>query len=235
MTLKELLYSSPVIPVLVIDSLDDAVPLARALVRGGLPNLEITLRTDVALEAVRKIAREVPDAQVGVGTVRTVDDIRRAWDVGATFAVSPGLTPALLDLEHSIPLLPGAMTPTEIMTAFDAGFRCLKLFPASFAGGADFLRAIAGPLPDVTFCPTGGIREDDLLRYLSMPNVACVGGTWITPKDAVARKDWDMIETLARRAVAIANEQPTAAGRSGSAAPEAGEEDPGAALESLRS
>ena len=234
MTLKELLYSSPVIPVLVIDVLDDAVPMAEALVRGGLPNLEVTLRTDIALAAVERIVREVPDANVGVGTVRTVDDIRRAWDVGATFAVSPGLTPPLSKLEHSIPLLPGAMTPTEVMTAYDAGFACQKLFPASFAGGADFLRALAGPLPDVTFCPTGGIREDDLPRYLSMPNVACVGGSWLTPEDAIARKDWQMVETLAARAVAIANDQPTAASRSGSASPQAGEEDPGAALENLR-
>ena len=234
MTLMELLHAAPVIPVLVIESPDDAVPLAEALVSGGLPNLEITLRTPAALTAIERIARQVPDARVGVGTVRSDADIRAAWDAGASFAVSPGLPPSLRAIEHPIPLLPGVMTPTEVMTAYELGFHAMKLFPAKLAGGSDFLRAIAGPIPDAVFCPTGGIREEDLPRYLALPNVACVGGTWMAPVDALARKDWGLIETLARRAVQIAHDEPTTTGQVAGVQPQAGEEDPGAALETLR-
>lgn len=233
MSILNWLHSAPVIPVLVIDDADHAVPLARALVAGGLPNLEVTLRTDAALEAITRMAREVPDARVGVGTVRNPDDVRRAADAGAVFAVSPGLPPSLREADLPIDLLPGAMTPTEIMTAAEAGFDALKLFPASVAGGEAMLRAIAGPLPDLRFCPTGGVREDTLRRYLALPNVACVGGTWLATADMLARGDWAGIETLARRAVAIANDQPTPATGAGPL-PQAGEEDPGSAIEDLR-
>lgn len=228
------LDSAPVIPVLVIEQVAHAVPLARALVAGGLPNLEVTLRTDAALDAIAAIARDVPDARVGVGTVRNPADVQRAHDAGAVFAVSPGLPPSLRDADLPMDLLPGAMTPTEIMAAAEAGFDALKLFPAAVAGGEAMLRAIAGPLPELRFCPTGGVREDTLRRYLALPNVACVGGTWLADRETLERGDWAHVETLARRAVAIAHDQPTSATGHGGPRPQVGEEDPGSAVEAGR-
>ena len=193
-----------VIPVLTIREVAHAVPLARALVDGGLPVLEITLRTPVALECVRAIADEVEGAYVGVGTVLSPSDIERSVASGARFAVSPGLTEALIDCDPEIPLLPGVATATEVMRASDAGFTFVKLFPAVPAGGAAFLRAIASPLPHMTFCPTGGVRPANVREFLDLENVACVGGTWLAPDALLQGQDWPAIRGLAAEAVAAA-------------------------------
>ncbi len=195
----------PVIPVLVIEDLAYAVPPARALVAGGVRVLEVTLRTPVALAAIRAMADEVPEAIVGVGTLTRPEDFTEARDAGACFGVSPGLTPALIAAakESGLPLLPGVMTPSEVMTARAAGFHQLKLFPAQPAGGIDMLKALAGPFPDVIFCPTGGISAETAPDYLALPNVGCVGGSWLTPKTALAAEDWNVITALARQAAAL--------------------------------
>ena len=186
-------------PVIVIQRLDDAVPLARALVAGGLKNLEITLRTPVALDAIRAIAAEVPEARVGAGTVATPEHLDAVADAGGTFAVSPGLPGALRDAarSHDVPLVPGIMTPTEAMQAADAGFEILKFFPAEAAGGIALLKSIGGPLPHLKFCPTGGIGPSTFRDYLALPNVICVGGSWVAPKGLVADGDWDAVTALA--------------------------------------
>lgn len=193
-----------VIPVLTIREVAQAVPLARALVEGGLPILEVTLRTPVALECVRAIADEVEGAYVGVGTVLSPADIDRSVASGARFVVSPGLTEALIDCEPEVPLLPGVATVTEVMRASDAGFTFVKLFPAVPAGGAAFLRAIASPLPHMTFCPTGGVRPANLREFLDLENVVCVGGTWLAPNPALEIQEWSAIRALASEAVARA-------------------------------
>ncbi len=198
----EVMRVGPVIPVIVIDELALAVPLAKALVAGGVRVLEVTLRTPVALAAIRAMAREVPEAIVGVGTLTRPEDFTEARDVGARFGVSPGLTPALIEAawESGLPLLPGVMTPSDVIAARLAGFRELKLFPARQAGGIGMLQALAGPFPDVTFCPTGGITAETAPEFLALPNVACVGGSWLTPKTALATGDWEAITALAQRA-----------------------------------
>jgi 2-dehydro-3-deoxyphosphogluconate aldolase/(4S)-4-hydroxy-2-oxoglutarate aldolase len=205
MKINDLLRAGPVIPVLVIDNEADAVPLAEALVAGGIRVLEVTLRTPAALAAMRAIVRAVPEAIVGVGTVSHEDEFARAAGVGARFAVSPGITEGLIRAagESGLPYLPGVMTPSEVIFARAAGLAALKLFPASLAGGLAMLRAIAGPFPDVTFCPTGGISAETAPDYLALKNVACVGGSWLTPKAAVAAKDWPAITALARQAAAL--------------------------------
>lgn len=205
MTLLEIMRASPVIPVIAIDNPEHAVPLARALVDGGIRVLEVTLRTEHGLPAIRAIAREVPDAIVGVGTLTQADELAAARDAGAVFGVSPGLTPALVEAAKTsgLPLLPGVMTPSEVMAAREAGFRQLKLFPAVPAGGIGMLNAIAGPLPDVTFCPTGGISQENAAQFLACKNVACVGGSWLTPKNAMQSGDWKQITELARAASAL--------------------------------
>jgi len=192
----------PVIPVLVIEDLAQAVPLAKALVAGGVRVLEVTLRTPVALAAIRAMADEVPEAIVGVGTLTRPEDFTEARDAGACFGVSPGLTPVLIEAarETGLPLLPGVMTPSEVIAARLAGFRELKLFPAQQAGGMGMLQALAGPFPDVTFCPTGGITAETAPEFLALPNVGCVGGSWLTPKTALATGDWEAITALARQA-----------------------------------
>ena len=192
----------PVIPVLVIEDLAQAVPLAQALVAGGVRVLEVTLRTPVALAAIRAMADEVPEAIVGVGTLTRPEDFTEARDAGACFGVSPGLTPALIAAarDSDLPLLPGVMTPSEVIAARLAGFRELKLFPARQAGGMGMLQALAGPFPDVTFCPTGGITAETAPEFLALPNVGCVGGSWLTPKAALATGDWGRITELAREA-----------------------------------
>lgn len=202
MTLLDIMRASPVIPVIAIDNPDHAVPLARALVAGGIRVLEVTLRTAHGLPAIRAIAREVPDAIVGVGTLTQPGEFAAARDAGAVFGVSPGLTPALIEAAKTsgLPLLPGVMTPSEVMAAREAGFRQLKLFPAVPAGGVGMLNAIAGPLPDVMFCPTGGISQDNAAQFLACANVACVGGSWLTPKEALRDGDWVRITALARAA-----------------------------------
>jgi 2-dehydro-3-deoxyphosphogluconate aldolase / (4S)-4-hydroxy-2-oxoglutarate aldolase len=202
MTIQEIMFASPVIPVIAIDDIAHAVPLAQALVAGGIRVLEVTLRTAHGLLAIRAIAEQVPNAIVGVGTLTQHDEFAAARDAGAVFGVSPGLTPSLIDAAKSsgLPLLPGVMSPSEVMAAREAGFRHLKLFPAVPAGGVGMLNAIAGPLPDVTFCPTGGISQETAAQFLACKNVACVGGSWLTPKDAVQAGDWERITALAKAA-----------------------------------
>jgi len=203
----EVMRAGPVIPVIIIDALADAVPLARALVAGGIRVLEVTLRTPVALAAIRAIADALPDALVGVGTITKPDDFAAAKAAGARFGVSPGLTPALIDAARGsdLPLLPGVMTPSEVIAARAAGFTELKLFPAQQAGGIGMLKALGSPFGDVTFCPTGGVTFDNAPEFLALSNVACVGGSWVAPKEAVAAGDWSRITALARAASALRN------------------------------
>lgn len=192
---------APVVPVLVIDDLAHAKPLAQALVAGGLPALEVTLRTPCALDAIRAMA-EVEGGRVGAGTLLTRADVKAAKEAGATFGVSPGATPALLEAcaEFDLPLLPGAVTATEIMTLLEQGYTVQKFFPAEQSGGASFLKSIGSPIPQVTFCPTGGINLANAKSYLSLKNIACVGGSWVAPKDAMLAGRWDQITALAREA-----------------------------------
>lgn len=205
MTIVALLREGPVIPVIVLDDAARAVPLTRALLAGGVRVLEVTLRTPAALEAVRRIARDVPDALVGVGTITRAADFAAAKEAGARFGVSPGLTAELADAARStgLPLLPGVMTPTDVIAATGAGFQQLKLFPAQQAGGIGMLKAMAGPFPDVTFCPTGGITIATAPDFLALANVACVGGSWLTPRAAIERADWGAVTTLAREAASL--------------------------------
>jgi 2-dehydro-3-deoxyphosphogluconate aldolase/(4S)-4-hydroxy-2-oxoglutarate aldolase len=205
MKILDIMRTSPVIPVIAIDDLAQAVPLARALVAGGIRVLEVTLRTEHGLAAIRAIAQQVPEAIVGVGTLTQPDEFAAAREAGAVFGVSPGLTAALIGAAKlsGLPLLPGVMTPSEVMAAREAGFRQLKLFPAVPAGGVGMLNGIAGPLGDVTFCPTGGITQDNAAQFLALPNVACVGGSWLTPKDAMQAGDWARITALASAASAL--------------------------------
>jgi len=205
MTPLELMRVGPVIPVIVIEDLAKAVPLAKALVAGGVRVLEVTLRTPVALDAIRAIASEVKDAIVGVGTISDPADFERSIAAGARFGVSPGLTHALIEaaLACRLPLLPGVMTPSDVLAARAAGFTALKLFPAQQAGGIGMLKALAGPFPDVTFCPTGGVTAATATDFLALPNVGCVGGSWLTPTDAVAAGDWIRIAALARDAAGL--------------------------------
>jgi 2-dehydro-3-deoxyphosphogluconate aldolase/(4S)-4-hydroxy-2-oxoglutarate aldolase len=205
MNLLEIMRVSPVIPVIAIDELEHAVPLARALVAGGIRVLEITLRTRHGLPAIRAIAGQVPGAIVGVGTLTRPDELEAARAAGAVFGVSPGLTSDLIQAAKSsgLPLLPGVMTPSEAMAARAAGFQQLKLFPAVPAGGIGMLNAIAGPLPDLMFCPTGGISQETAAQFLACKNVACVGGSWLTPKEALQAGDWHRITVLAQAASAL--------------------------------
>lgn len=205
MNARELLKLSPVMPVLVIDEPAHAVPLARALVDGGIHVLEVTLRTAAALDAIRLIAEQVPDAVVGAGTILNGMDLRNARAAGARFGISPGATADLLreGLIEGWPFLPGAMTPSEVMTARDAGYDTLKFFPAEAAGGRAMLKAIHGPLPNLRFCPTGGITPALAKEYLALPNVGCVGGSWLAPPALLSVGDWDAIRALAREAAAL--------------------------------
>ncbi len=205
MNILELMRTGPVIPVIVIDQLEQAVPLARALVAGGARVLELTLRTPVALQAVKAIAEQVEGAIIGVGTITRPQDFERSIEAGAIFGVSPGLTLELAAAASAsgLPLLPGVMTPSDVIAARAAGFTELKLFPAQQAGGVGMLKALSGPFPDMTFCPTGGINAATARDFLALPNVACVGGSWLTPADAVATGDWARITALARETVAL--------------------------------
>ncbi|MBS0589145.1 MAG: bifunctional 4-hydroxy-2-oxoglutarate aldolase/2-dehydro-3-deoxy-phosphogluconate aldolase, partial [Proteobacteria bacterium] len=199
------LRAAPVVAVVVIDDLAAAVPMAKALVAGGIPAIEITLRTPVALDAIRAIASEVEGAVVGSGTVLTPSDLKASERAGARFAVSPGATRNLLDAAEAsvLPWLPAAATASEAMHLLERGYRFLKFFPAVAAGGIDLLKAWASPLPNIRFCPTGGIRENTAPGFLASPNVVCVGGTWLTPVDAIKAGDWKRVETLARTAAAL--------------------------------
>ncbi|MEU7986323.1 bifunctional 4-hydroxy-2-oxoglutarate aldolase/2-dehydro-3-deoxy-phosphogluconate aldolase [Streptosporangium canum] len=200
-----LLDIAPVVPVVVIDDLETAVPLARALVAGGLPVIEVTLRTADALRAIERIAAEVPEAVIGAGTIRTPADVAASVAAGSRFLVSPGSTPKLVDaMEASgVPFLPGVATASEVMALAERGLTEMKFFPAEAAGGLPYLKALGGPLPDVRFCPTGGIRLATAPDYLALPNVGCVGGTWLTPADALAAGDYARIEKLAAEAAAL--------------------------------
>lgn len=195
----------PVIPVLEFHSIDEALRVSEALVAGGLPVLEITLRTPVALDAMRAVARALPQACVGAGTVLTAAQMQAVSDAGAAFAVSPGLTPALAEGARAagVALLPGVATPSEAMAAMEAGYSFLKFFPAEAAGGVPMLKSINGPLPQLRFCPTGGIDAARAPSYLALPNVVCVGGSWVVPRDAVAAGDWERIRSLATEAAAL--------------------------------
>ena len=201
-----LFEQGPVVPVIVIKDLADAVPMAKALLAGGIKVLEVTLRTPVALEAIRLLAQEVPDAIVGAGTVTTAAQLQQVVEAGAKFAISPGLTRELLQAgkDCSIPLIPGIASISELMEGTGLGYSHFKFFPAEAAGGVKTLKSIHGPFADIRFCPTGGINEKNFLEYLALPNVKCVGGSWIVPDDAVASKDWDRITQLCQAAVAQA-------------------------------
>jgi 2-dehydro-3-deoxyphosphogluconate aldolase / (4S)-4-hydroxy-2-oxoglutarate aldolase len=205
MDIAAIAAKAPVIPVLTIERLADAVPLARALVKGGLPVLEITFRTSVAVEALAAVAREVPEAIVGAGTVLDRLQVRQAIDAGARFGVSPGCTATLAQAvkDAGLPFLPGVQTVSEALMAKEQGFSLLKFFPADAAGGTGWLKAVAAPLAGLRFCPTGGIGLSTAPAYLALANVACVGGSWVAPRDAVAAGDWSRIERLAFEAAAL--------------------------------
>ena len=205
MNTLELVTHGPVIPVIVINKLEDAVPMAQALVDGGVRVLEVTLRTPIALKCMEAIARSVPGAILGAGTVRSIADAQAAKDVGCTFAVSPGYTSAIGQAcrDIGLPLLPGTATGSEVMQANADGYYFLKFFPAMQAGGIPMLKALAGPFTDVVFCPTGGITLETAPQFLALPNVKVCGGSWLTPSDAVAAKDWARITKLAKEASAL--------------------------------
>jgi len=201
----EIASYGPVIPVIVLQHVDDAVPVAQALVEGGVRVLEVTLRTPVALRCIEEIARAVPQAVVGAGTVRSAADARAALEAGSRFAVSPGYTETLgaACREIGLPLLPGVASASELMAAQDGGHEFVKFFPASAAGGIPLLKALAGPFPDVSFCPTGGITPQNAREYLALPQVKVCGGSWLTPQDAVQARDWARITRLAQEASAL--------------------------------
>ncbi|MFF1711858.1 bifunctional 4-hydroxy-2-oxoglutarate aldolase/2-dehydro-3-deoxy-phosphogluconate aldolase [Streptomyces sp. NPDC058268] len=196
---------APVVPVVVVEDVADAVPLARALVAGGLPAIEVTLRTPAALDAIRAIAAEVPDAVVGAGTVISPRGVADSVDAGARFLVSPGWTDTLLAAMKAsgVPFLPGVSTTSEVVALLERGVHEMKFFPAEAAGGTAYLKSLGGPLPQARFCPTGGIGLASAPSYLALPNVGCVGGSWMLPADAVAAKDWPRIEALAREAASL--------------------------------
>jgi len=202
MDIRTIVSLAPVIPVVTLDDPAKAVPLARALVAGGLPVIEMTLRTDAAYASVKAIVKDVPEAVVGFGTVTRIDQVAAAIDLGARFAVSPGLRPDLVEAvrRNELPYLPGIATASELMAAMSAGFDLLKFFPAGPAGGIPMLKALHGPFSDVRFCPTGGIDAGNALDYLALPNVVAVGGSWVTPSSAVDSGDWQAITGLALQA-----------------------------------
>ena len=202
--LKDVCEKAPMVPVLTIEAVEDAVPLAQALVAGGLPVLEITLRTPVALRAIEAISAACPDAVVGAGTLRNADDVRSCIDAGAQFGVSPGAPAGLMDAVGAapIPFLPGCATATEAMSLADRGYGVMKFFPAEAAGGVSLLKSLAAPLPDVRFCPTGGISLENAASYLTLPNVVTVGGSWVTPTNLLKSRDWAAIEQVTRETVA---------------------------------
>ncbi len=196
--------AAPIVPVLVVKDAAKAEGLAKALVKGGLPALEVTLRTDAALDVIREMAA-VPGGMVGAGTLLNAGDVERAKAAGATFGVSPGSTADVIDacIANELPLLPGAVTATEVMALLDRGYTIQKFFPAEAAGGAPVLKGFSSPLPQVRFCPTGGVSLANAGSYLSLPNVICAGGSWVAPSDAVDAEDWDVITKLASDAAAL--------------------------------
>jgi 2-dehydro-3-deoxyphosphogluconate aldolase/(4S)-4-hydroxy-2-oxoglutarate aldolase len=208
--MQALVEGTAVVPVVVVQEATHAVPLARALALGGVGVMEVTLRSDAALDAIERIVSEVPDMQVGAGTVTTVGQVKAVARAGAAFVVTPGSPFSLMDAveDLGLPVLPGAGTVTEMMRLRDLGITLQKFFPAEASGGTAFLRAVSGPLPELQFCPTGGISPLNGADYLGLANVACVGGSWLTPQDAVASGDWSRVERLAREASALAVRRP---------------------------
>ena len=202
--IEHFLRLSPVMPVVVIEDAERAPDLARAFLRGGIRVIEVTLRTPAALRAIEAISRAEPDISVGAGTVLSASDLQSAANAGAAFAISPGCTVPLLEAgrEASIPYLPAVATPSEVMRGLAAGYRFFKFFPAEAAGGIPMLKSFAGPFPEVRFCPTGGITQSTVRSYLELPNVLCAGGTWLSPAEALAARDWARIEALATTAAA---------------------------------
>ncbi len=202
MAIEKIMNTAPVIPVMVIDKVENAVPLAQALVGGGLKVLEITLRTAAALESIREIKAAVPDAIVGAGTIINTQTLDQALEAGSEFIVTPGATPAIIDaaLSSKVSILPGINTPSEAMALLEKGISALKFFPAEAAGGVPMLKAIGGPLPQITFCPTGGINPNNAREYLALKNVACIGGSWMAPANLVAEGRWEEIQNLAAEA-----------------------------------
>ncbi|NIM43227.1 MAG: bifunctional 4-hydroxy-2-oxoglutarate aldolase/2-dehydro-3-deoxy-phosphogluconate aldolase [Hydrogenophaga sp.] len=199
-------FTSRVVPVIVLSDAKQAVPLAHALLEGGIDVMEITLRSDVALDAIEAVAKAVPQMHLGAGTVTRASDVPRVIDAGARFALSPGCTDALVDAMRAtgLPFIPGVMTPGEVMRARDQGFTLMKLFPAQQAGGIGMLKALGAPIPDVRFCPTGGVSPENLRDFLALPNVAMAGGSWLTPADALRDGDWARVTKLAREATTLA-------------------------------
>ncbi|MGL2857344.1 bifunctional 4-hydroxy-2-oxoglutarate aldolase/2-dehydro-3-deoxy-phosphogluconate aldolase [Helicobacter pylori] len=200
----EVLQISPIVPVVVIEDLKDAVPLAQSLIEGGIPIIEVTLRSSCALEAIELIAKNVPKMHVGAGTILNLTQLEQAQNRGAEFLISPGLTIKLLEhaKKKDMPLIPGVSSSSEVMQALEWGYNALKFFPAEYCGGVKLLNAFNGPFKGVKFCPTGGISVDNMRSYLNLENVLCVGGSWLTPKDLIQNKEWDKITEICKRALA---------------------------------
>ncbi|MCQ2644912.1 bifunctional 4-hydroxy-2-oxoglutarate aldolase/2-dehydro-3-deoxy-phosphogluconate aldolase [Helicobacter pylori] len=200
----EVLQISPIVPVVVIENIKDAVPLAQSLVEGGIPIIEVTLRSSCALEAIELIAKNVPKMHVGAGTILNLTQLEQAQNRGAEFLISPGLTPSLLEYakKKDMPLIPGVSSSSEVMQALELGYNALKFFPAEYCGGVKLLNAFNGPFKGVKFCPTGGISTDNMRSYLNLENVVCVGGSWLTPKNLIQNKEWDKITEICKRALA---------------------------------
>lgn len=205
-TIKEIMNSSPIVPVMVINNVEHAVPLAKALVKGGITTLEITLRTDAALESITRIKAEVPEATVGAGTIINIETLNKAIAAGAEFIVSPGTTDAMIDaaIATGVPLLPGVANPSEAMRLLEKGITEMKFFPAEAAGGIPMLKSIGAPIPQITFCPTGGVSQKNVKDYYNLPNVACVGGSWMCAANLVDAENWDEITRLSAEAIEIA-------------------------------
>nr|WRE07201.1 bifunctional 4-hydroxy-2-oxoglutarate aldolase/2-dehydro-3-deoxy-phosphogluconate aldolase [Helicobacter pylori] len=200
----EVLQISPIVPVVVIENIKDAVPLAQSLIEGGIPIIEVTLRSSCALEAIELIAKNVPKMHVGAGTILNLTQLEQAQNRGAEFLISPGLTITLLEhaKKKDMPLIPGVSSSSEVMQALEWGYNALKFFPAEYCGGVKLLNAFNGPFKGVKFCPTGGISADNMRSYLNLENVLCVGGSWLTPKDLIKNKEWDKITEICKRALA---------------------------------
>ncbi len=201
----EVLQISPIVPVVVIENIKDAVPLAQSLIEGGIPIIEVTLRSSCALEAIELIAKNVPKMHVGAGTILNPTQLEQAQNRGAEFLISPGLTIKLLEhaKKKDMPLIPGVSSSSEVMQALELGYNALKFFPAEYCGGVKLLNAFNGPFKGVKFCPTGGISTDNMRSYLNLENVLCVGGSWLTPKNLIQNKEWDKITEICKRALAL--------------------------------
>ncbi|WQY63606.1 bifunctional 4-hydroxy-2-oxoglutarate aldolase/2-dehydro-3-deoxy-phosphogluconate aldolase [Helicobacter pylori] len=203
--IMEILQISPIVPVVVIENIKDAVPLAQSLIEGGIPIIEVTLRSSCALEAIELIAKNVPKMRVGAGTILNPTQLEQAQNRGAEFLISPGLTPSLLEhaKKKDMPLIPGVSSSSEVMQALELGYNALKFFPAEYCGGVKLLNAFNGPFKGVKFCPTGGISADNMRSYLNLENVLCVGGSWLTPKNLIQNKEWDKITEICKRALVL--------------------------------